>query len=362
MKNENHKIKEAYDSFTPTNEQKNQMLDNIKSYQKQKSKEDKFMNNKLKYTLAGVACCAVVAVGVTAMSNDNNLEIEYDDDFIGHTEIGIEDDDISDNASNQVEDENDIVGGSPSNNIANTRYVNYQGGRYVGAYAIDLSDDNDNEKDFDFGEKIGTVEIFIDQLSSDYTPELANQDNAGSFAMGSEIYLFDEADDGAISSVVVYDDGQYIVCEYKGSTTPDNAPLGDSEYMKTMSFETSDIDGAIVYDHFGQALKREFSQQEFLDILSEIDTAEVKKLSDDEYVSLMDAQTSGKSFMVTVMIGEARTTGMFIIPSLGLISAGGNYYDISPFAEYIDGLFADILIDDSMNNIAMGGMPMGGSR
>lgn len=258
--------------------------------------------------LTAVAACLFLALGVGAGSMFSFNEAEHTPKI------------------SAVVSESPVPGGR--------KILSYNGYRY--AFIGDGTE-------FDFshvklGKALGTLHEASSSDQSQVGSCKGDQDFCATFAAGGTLY---EIPNYSVDfRVAVAFDGAYYIAELAGKV--DNTPL-DILYYLDKSGLSEHVEGAVIQDHMGMEKLKEVSKKDAENIVECLRDGKTAELSEGDYESIGSAQAEGKSFLFSFVLDDSTTVDMYIIPEMGYISVGDDFYKLpkqftSDFAQLFQGL------------------------
>lgn len=154
-------------------------------------------------------------------------------------------------------------------------------------------------------------------------PDTEDQGLTATFAIGGIIYELPTYSAGF--RVAVSYDGATYIAQLAGKT--DNTPLDIGYYLGESGLDDR-VKKAIIYDHMGLEALQELPGDNAGKILDCLKDAWPAELTEKTFSAIADAQTGGGSFLLSFLLDDSTSVEMYVIPALGYISVGDDFYQL----------------------------------
>lgn len=210
------------------------------------------------------------------------------------------------------------------------KMMNYGGFRYTfleNGATYDLSS-------AELSQPLGVLEYDMQQDPETY----GSMDGAASFAVGGTIYELDGYDPAF--RLVVEWEGQYYIVQCVD--TLDGSVLELAAYFETADFQDT-VKAIAICDHSGQTVLRTLSGDDAAKLLAVLSNAAPAEFTNDQYQAIAHAQNSGESYQVVLQLTDSTSYSLYVIPTLCVVSAGDNRYQLSDeYATELDAVFTGL--------------------
>lgn len=213
------------------------------------------------------------------------------------------------------------------------KFLNYNGFRY--AFVED-------GKSFDFssltlGDELGTLEYdIVAGMASGQS--VSDKEFSASFAVGGQLYAHPDYDP-AFRLIVKLDD-QYYLAELVGKT--DNTTIEPDYFFEHSKLSTT-ATGCDILNHIGNTTFSSLDSEDAKAMLEIISTSTAAELASSDYEQIASAQSEGKSYQLHVTLPDSTYYSMYLLPELGLISIGDDYYRLpDSFSQNYSELFSSL--------------------
>lgn len=154
-------------------------------------------------------------------------------------------------------------------------------------------------------------------------PDTDDQGLTATFAIGGIVYEIPTYSAG-FRIAVSYDGATYIA-QLVGKT--DNTPLDISYYLGESGLADR-VETAVIHDHMGLETLRELPREDAGKILDCLKDAQLVELTEETFSAIADAQAGGESFLLSFLLEDGTSVEMYVIPALGYISVGDDFYQL----------------------------------
>ena len=283
------RVVQAYEQVKPSPSAKVKMLDHILAAREEPSRSSSRKNTVFYRRVLPVACAAAVLLCVFTLPN------------------------LSTPGSSPVVIQQVAPGADSPNGMR--KMMNYDGLRYVflengAAYDLDSSR---------LSQPLGTLDYDIQTDPQVY----GSAEYAASFAVGGTVYEIDGYDPAF--RLAVEWDGQYYIAQCVD--TLDGSPLALSTYLEAADLKDKAQELQIC-DHSGRDILRTVTGDDVQALLSLLSQAVPAELTDEDYQEIARAQRTGESYQLVFQLEDSTSYAMYVIPSLSIVSAGDNRYQI----------------------------------
>lgn len=186
---------------------------------------------------------------------------------------------------------------------------------------------------FDITERLGSLEYDMQGMESGEAPYI-QADGATTWALGGALYAIPGYD--SAFRIAVEEDGVWYMAELVARV--DDTPL-DAEYYFRVADMKRLVRRAELLPHMGGESLHTLGWRQARGLVDILSTAQPAKLTGEQYQQLAGAQSQGRSWQLSLLLGDGTAVNLYVVPDMGIVSIGDGYYRLP---DAFAGKFGDI--------------------
>ena len=283
-------LKKSLDSISPSDVQKNKMLNNILNSSSKTYSNTRFTVPKHLYPL--VASIILVIGGSYYISHINTFP-DNPDMLPSHSQT------------------------SPSE-VGVRKFMNYNGNRY--AVLDNISDELLNS--LELSNYLGTLNTPIDFYDNNESDSSMSTNFSSTFALGGEVWETSKYD--SRYRVIIKDVNKLYLCEMVGKSNDSTIDIDEFIIYGDFHNRISEID---IISSTNSLLNTLLGKE--LDLfINELSTATFTSSSSLDYDKLFSEESRASSLNIVFKFDDGTTTNAILYPHLSVISLGDNYFSL----------------------------------